>query len=147
MQPQNWRECRCRRCNFRAPKHIQNKGFKGRARKGANGVEAQLRLIILQEADQSGGVMLLPLQVLRSGCRVKPTGQLQRTPVTESWHVLSQPPLFTAHVSAGKQALTVRQTLCKYAPQMPSWPISLFLQKRHTCTPVLHHKGGENDAL
>lgn len=26
----------------------------------------------------------LPLQVLRSGCSVKPTGQLQRTPVTES---------------------------------------------------------------
>lgn len=47
----------------------------------------------------------LPLQVLRSGCRVKPTGQLQRTPVTESWHVLSQPPLFTAQVSARNQAV------------------------------------------
>lgn len=42
-----------------------------------------------------------PLQVLPSGCRVNPTGQLQRTPVAVSLHVLSQPPLFTAQVSAG----------------------------------------------
>lgn len=40
-----------------------------------------------------------PLQVLPSGCRVNPTGQLQRTPVAVSLHVLSQPPLFTAQVS------------------------------------------------
>lgn len=42
----------------------------------------------------------LPLQVLPSGCRVNPTVQLQRTPVAVSLHVLSQPPLFTAQVSA-----------------------------------------------
>lgn len=40
-----------------------------------------------------------PLQVLPSGCRVNPTGQLQRTPVAVSLHVLSQPPLLTAQVS------------------------------------------------
>lgn len=34
---------------------MQNKGFKGRAGKGANGVDAHLPLIILQEADRSGG--------------------------------------------------------------------------------------------
>lgn len=32
---------------------------------------------------------------------MNPTGQLQRTPVAVSLHVLSQPPLFTAQVSAG----------------------------------------------
>lgn len=42
-----------------------------------------------------------PLHVLPSGCRVNPTGQLQRTPVAVSLHVLSQPPLFTAQVSVG----------------------------------------------
>lgn len=31
---------------------------------------------------------------------MNPTGQLQRTPVAVSLHVLSQPPLFTAQVSA-----------------------------------------------
>lgn len=41
-----------------------------------------------------------PLQVFPSGCRVNPTGQLQRTPVAVSLHVLSQPPLLTAQVSA-----------------------------------------------
>lgn len=40
-----------------------------------------------------------PLQDLTSGWRMNPTGQLQRTPVDVSLQVLSQPPLFTAHVS------------------------------------------------
>lgn len=66
----------------------------------------------------------LPLHVLRSGCRVKPTGQLQRTPVTESWHVLSQPPLFTAQVSAEKQMLSQTQPT-ERTQRSPSWPIYL----------------------
>lgn len=41
----------------------------------------------------------LPLQVFLSGCSMKPTGQLQWTPVAASWHLLSQPPLLTAQVS------------------------------------------------
>lgn len=41
----------------------------------------------------------LPLQVFLSGCSMKPTGQLQCTPVAASWHLLSQPPLLTAQVS------------------------------------------------
>ena len=40
-----------------------------------------------------------PLQVFLSGCSMKPTGQLQWTPVAASWHLLSQPPLLTAQVS------------------------------------------------
>lgn len=40
-----------------------------------------------------------PLQVFLSGCSMKPTGQLQCTPVAASWHLLSQPPLLTAQVS------------------------------------------------
>lgn len=40
-----------------------------------------------------------PLQVFLSGCNMKPTGQLQWTPVAASWHLLSQPPLLTAQVS------------------------------------------------
>ena len=40
-----------------------------------------------------------PLQVFLSGCSMKPTGQLQWTPVAASWHLLSQPPLLTEHVS------------------------------------------------
>lgn len=45
-----------------------------------------------------------PLHVLPSGWRVNPTGQLQRTPVAVSLHVLSQPPLLTAQVSADGRA-------------------------------------------
>lgn len=40
-----------------------------------------------------------PLHVFPSGCSVKPTGQLQRTPVDVSLQVQSHPPLFTAQVS------------------------------------------------
>lgn len=39
------------------------------------------------------------MQVFLSGCSMKPTGQLQWTPVAASWHLLSQPPLLTAQVS------------------------------------------------
>ena len=46
-----------------------------------------------------GGQSVWPLHVFPSGCRVKPTGQLQRTPVDVSLQVQSHPPLFTAHVS------------------------------------------------
>lgn len=55
MQPQNWRKCRCRHCNFRALKRIQNKGFKSRVGKEANAMEAQIWLITQREADQIGG--------------------------------------------------------------------------------------------
>lgn len=43
--------------------------------------------------------LVSPLQVFLSGCSMKPTGQLQWTPVAASWHLLSQPPLLTAQVS------------------------------------------------
>lgn len=45
------------------------------------------------------GLAVWPLQVFPSGCRVKPIGQLQRTPVDVSLQVQSHPPLFTAQVS------------------------------------------------
>ncbi|TNN73171.1 hypothetical protein EYF80_016657 [Liparis tanakae] len=60
--------------------------------------------------------------VLRSGCRVKPTGQLQRTPVTESWHVLSQPPLFTAQrtrIPMGKHLIPSTSNLKLQRLQQP----------------------------
>lgn len=42
-------------------------------------------------------------------------GQLQWTPVAASWHLLSQPPLFTAHVSAweGERKAGVRDGCSK----------------------------------
>lgn len=55
MQPQNWRKCRRRHCNFRALKRIQNKGFQGRVGIEANAMEAQIWLIIQREADQFWG--------------------------------------------------------------------------------------------
>lgn len=147
MQPRNWRKCRCTHRNVRALMHIQNKGSTIYFMVSVGAVQVGKCVCVHGDgsnvtADESGADAL-PLQVLRSGCRVKPTGQLQRTPVTESWHVLSQPPLFTAQVSAGKQVLTVRPTLWKCTPQTPSWPISFFPQKRHTCTLVLHQNGRE----
>lgn len=39
------------------------------------------------------------MHVFPSGCSVKPTGQLQRTPVDVSLQVQSHPPLLTAQVS------------------------------------------------
>ena len=53
----------------------------------------------LRSVEVHGGRSVWPLHVFPSGCRVKPTGQLQRTPVDVSLQVQSHPPLFTAHVS------------------------------------------------
>lgn len=48
-------------------------------------------------------------------------GQLQWTPVAASWHLLSQPPLFTAHVSAweGERKAAVRDCVQKTEGVMP----------------------------
>lgn len=57
----------------------------------------------------------LPLHVFLSGWSMKPMGQLQWTPVAASWHLLSQPPLLTAHVSAwqGERKAVVRDCCSK----------------------------------
>lgn len=57
------------------------------------------------------GVWTPPLQVLPSNWSVNPTGQLQWTPVDVSLQVRSQPPLFTAHVSANDTARVCSGTL------------------------------------
>lgn len=63
----------------------------------------------------------LPLHVFLSGWSMKPMGQLQWTPVAASWHLLSQPPLFTAHVSAweGERKAGVRDCVQKTEGVMP----------------------------
>lgn len=63
----------------------------------------------------------LPLHVFLSGWSMKPMGQLQWTPVAASWHLLSQPPLFTAHVSAweGERKAAVRDCVQKTEGVMP----------------------------
>lgn len=59
MQPQNWRECRCTHCNFRALKHIRDKGFYKidlmLNRWVQSRLESQIGLKKQQQADQSGG--------------------------------------------------------------------------------------------